>query len=42
VRNPEEAGVRVEHLERVIADMQTSLSWRITRPLRLAKKVLGR
>ena len=42
VRNPEEAGVRVEHLERVIADMETSLSWRITRPLRLAKKVLGR
>ena len=42
VRSPEEAGVRVEHLERVVADMQQSLSWRATKPLRVFKRIAGR
>ncbi len=42
IRNPEEAGVRVEQLEALVSDLQSSLSWRVTRPLRAAKGRLGR
>ncbi len=42
VRNPEEAGVRLERLEQTLADLQSSLSWKVTKPLRSAKKGLGR
>jgi hypothetical protein len=31
----------VEHLQRVIAAMEGSLSWRITAPLRVLKRLLG-
>jgi len=39
LRSVEEAGVRVEALERILGDMRASLSWRITRPLRLLKRL---
>ncbi len=42
VRNPEEAGVSVERLESTLRDLEGSLSWRVTKPLRMAKKGLGR
>ncbi len=32
---------RVEHLERVVEAMQSSVSWRITAPLRTVKRVGG-
>ena len=32
---------RVEHLERVVEAMQSSVSWRITAPLRTLKRVGG-
>jgi len=32
---------QVEHMERVLADMQASLSWRLTAPLRLVKRLGG-
>ncbi len=51
VQNPEEAGVRLEHLAAVqaeaaargqtIADMSSSLSWRLTKPLRSVKRRAG-
>jgi FMN phosphatase YigB (HAD superfamily) len=40
IRNPEEAAVRVEQLERNLADVTGSLSWRITKPLRALKRFL--
>jgi hypothetical protein len=39
LRSVEEAGVRLEALERILADMRVSLSWRITKPLRLFKRL---
>jgi FMN phosphatase YigB (HAD superfamily) len=42
VRSPEEAGVRVEQLEHLLTELQGSLSWRVTKPLRTLKRVLGR
>ena len=38
---PLEIRVRVEHLERVLSDIQNSPSWKITKPLRKLKG-LGR
>jgi FMN phosphatase YigB (HAD superfamily) len=38
LKSVEEAGVRLEGLERNIAAMRSSLSWRITKPLRLFKR----
>jgi hypothetical protein len=31
----------VEHMQQVLADMQTSLSWRLTAPLRTVKRLGG-
>jgi hypothetical protein len=38
LRSVEEAGHEVERLERLVGAMQRSLSWRITRPLRMLKR----
>jgi 2-polyprenyl-3-methyl-5-hydroxy-6-metoxy-1,4-benzoquinol methylase len=38
----EGANMRADRSERVIQDLQTSLSWRVTKPLRRAKQLLGR
>jgi hypothetical protein len=40
LQSVEEAGVRLEGLERNIAAMQSSLSWRITKPLRLFRRFM--
>jgi FMN phosphatase YigB (HAD superfamily) len=39
LRSVEDAGVRVDALEHELAGMRSSLSWRITRPLRLFKRL---
>jgi hypothetical protein len=32
----------VEYLERLVTQMETSVSWRITSPLRIAKRLSGK
>ncbi|MBE2317421.1 class I SAM-dependent methyltransferase [Solirubrobacter sp. CPCC 204708] len=38
----EEEAARAERAQRVVHDLQTSISWRLTQPLRRAKRLLGR
>jgi 2-polyprenyl-3-methyl-5-hydroxy-6-metoxy-1,4-benzoquinol methylase len=38
----EDAAARAERAERVVHDLQASISWRVTQPLRRAKRLLGR
>jgi SAM-dependent methyltransferase len=36
------ANARADRADRVVLDLQTSISWRVTKPLRRAKRLLGR
>ena len=42
LRSVEEAGVEVERLQRHVEDLKDSVSWRVTKPLRTAKRIAGR